>query len=604
MERRLRVTRAAAAFALMGLIWASLGREAGDQEAPSFAAGGQGGKEIPSREAQDAGREKRDRSPKERLAQEDDISGSLWGWSLSNPKNVLVETGQRVYGAVAAGNGSLDVLVSREFAEEVLEIRVLEYPDSRILLQQGSVCVTLKKGSKVMRQGLNSRLLGSSPAEREGMTYLPLEALCSGFGYRTKADPRRGRICLEPEDPYKSRGLPESYDYRDTGRSTRVRDQGSYGTCWSFASLTAVETALRPQDVREFSADHISLHNSFSLDQKEGGEYTMSMAYLLGWQGPVLESLDPYGDGISPEGLEPDVHVQEIQILPSGDYEAIKKAVFFHGGVQSSLYTSITGSDSRSDYYKEETSSYCYQGEEIPNHDVVIVGWDDGYSRENFQIRPEGDGAFLCVSSWGEAFGDGGYFYVSYFDANIGDNSLVYTGIQPADNYDTLYQSDLCGWVGQVGYGSDTAFGANVYEAREEELLRAAGFYAAGPDTSYEIYVVHDVGKAESLANRKPVAGGVVAYSGFYTVLFQEPERLKPGERFALILKVRTPGAVHPLAVEYRADDATASADVTDGESYISLDGVKWEPMEERYQCNLCLKGYGDTVKDKKPGDG
>ena len=106
------------------------------------------------------------------------------------------------------------------------------------------------------------------------------------------------------------------------------------------------------------------------------------------------------------------------------------------------------------------------------------------------------------------------------------------------------------------------------------------------------------------MANRKPVAGGVVAYSGFYTVLFQEPERLKPGERFALILKVRTPGAVHPLAVEYRADDATASADVTDGESYISLDGVKWEPMEERYQCNLCLKGYGDTVKDKKPGDG
>ena len=46
------------------------------------------------------------------------------------------------------------------------------------------------------------------------------------------------------------------------------------------------------------------MHNHFLLGQDEGGEYTMSMAYLLSWEGPVWESEDPYGDGFSPDGLK------------------------------------------------------------------------------------------------------------------------------------------------------------------------------------------------------------------------------------------------------------------------------------------------------------
>ena len=626
MEGRLKVNGAVLAWMLAGLVWMSGCGGPGNESSRGYdgvdngtaSSGYDDGKDGTALSGYDGGEDEKSSSGggDEREKESDDFFGygagfgesgrviynCLWGWELSSPKCVMVETEKGIYRATAAENGSMEVLVSREFVEEVLEIGVLEYPNSRILLQQGETAVMLEKGSPIMRQGLNSQVLRCGPPAGEETVCLPLEAVCRGFGYRVRAVPQKGRICLEPENPYRSRRLPESYDYRKVGRGAKVRDQGSYGTCWSFASLTALETALRPKIAREFSADHMSLHNSFSLDQEDGGEYTMSMAYLLAWQGPVPESIDPYGDGVSPDGLEPELHVQEIRILPSGDHEAIKKAVFFYGGVQSSLYTSITGSDSRSDYYKEETSSYCYRGEEVPNHDVVIVGWDDTYPRENFQEEPEGDGAFLCVSSWGEAFGDGGYFYVSYYDANIGGNSLVYTGIEPADNYDTIYQSDLCGWVGQVGYGSDTAYGANVYVSREQGFLRAAGFYAAGPDTSYEIFVVHHMEGEESLAERKPVAEGVVEYSGFYTISFEEPERLEAGERFALVLKVRTPGAVHPIAVEYHADDATASADVTDGEGYISLDGSKWEPMEERYQCNLCLKGYGTqrTNRDER----
>ena len=41
--------------------------------------------------------------------------------------------------------------------------------------------------------------------------------------------------------------LPSFYDYREEGRSVPVRDQGQFGTCWAFASLTALETSLMPE---------------------------------------------------------------------------------------------------------------------------------------------------------------------------------------------------------------------------------------------------------------------------------------------------------------------------------------------------------------------
>ena len=206
----------------------------------------------------------------------------------------------------------------------------------------------------------------------------------------------------------------------------------------------------------------------------------MSMAYLLSWEGPVWESEDPYGDGFSPDGLKAREHVQEIQILPSKDYEAIKKAVYLEGGVQSSLYTSMRDYESESVYYNRDTNSYCYIGTEKPNHDSVIVGWDDDYPKENFNMELEGDGAFICTNSWGENFGDQGYFYVSYYDTNIGVHNIVYTGIEPTDNYDNIYQSDLCGWVGQIGYGEDTAWFANAYKTKTKEELAAAGFMQQG----------------------------------------------------------------------------------------------------------------------------
>ena len=388
--------------------------------------------------------------------------------------------------------------------------------------------------------------------------------------------------------------LPSAYDYRKTGRAPQIGNQGSLGTCWAFASLKALESSLLPGKSLELSVDHMTLHNSFSMSQDAGGEYTMSMAYLLAWQGPVLESEDPYGDGYSPDGLKPCLHVQDIQILPAKDYEAIKQAVYRYGGVQSSLYTSMRNYQSESVYYNRTTNSYCYIGDEKPNHDSVIIGWDDNYSKDNFNMGLEGDGAFICTNSWGEDFGDQGYFYVSYYDTNIGVHNIVYTGVEPADNYDHNYQSDLCGWVGQIGYGRDSAWFANAYTAGKGENLEAAGFYATDQNTDYELYVARHLGENadQTFGQRVKVAEGRLRYAGFYTIPLDQKIVLDDGEKFAIIVRITTPGTVHPVAIEYDAGDGMAEIDLSDGEGYLSFDGDKWEHVEETQKCNVCLKAY------------
>ena len=321
----------------------------------------------------------------------------------------------------------------------------------------------------------------------------------------------------------------------------------------------------------------------------------MGMAYLTAWQGPVYEADDPYGDNKSPDGLTPVRHVQEIQIIEHKDYEKIKEAVFKYGGVQTSIYSAIRSTRVDSDYYNSSTSSYCYIGKEKSNHDVMIIGWDDNYSKDNFNMPLEGDGAFICQNSWGSKFGQDGVFYISYYDVNVGSHNLVYTGIEAADNYDNIYQTDLCGWVGQLGYGRENIYGANAYTANQNELLRAAGFYAVGKDTEYKLYVVNQFEDTQSLENRVLVAQGTLKNSGFYTIDFDKPIPVTPGEKYAVILSVTTPGAEKPLAIEYAADRFTSTVDITDGEGYISANGTQWESLEVTQNSNLCLKVYSDN---------
>jgi hypothetical protein len=63
-----------------------------------------------------------------------------------------------------------------------------------------------------------------------------------------------------------------------------------------------------------------------------------------------------YGDGINNPDAGVVKHVQEAQIIESKNLEAVKKAVFLYGGVESSLYTSMSYAGERSMYYNDKNN--------------------------------------------------------------------------------------------------------------------------------------------------------------------------------------------------------------------------------------------------------
>ena len=425
--------------------------------------------------------------------------------------------------------------------------------------------------------------------------YINSKVIELGFSYDSKWQANENTLILT-SNGIEEHILPSKYSYRDVGRLPDIENQGVYGTCWAFASLGAVESSIMPEEKYNFSEENMTLNVGYKGNQMEGGDYTRAIAYLTSWAGPVLEEDDPYGDGKYNPDAPVVKHVQEVQLIESKNLQAIKRAVFLDGGVETCMYTSMNKAGEKSVYYNEKNSSYCYIGTQAPNHDVVIVGWDDNYPKENFTSKLEADGAFICMNSWGEEFGDEGLFYVSYYDSNIGIHNAVYTRIEDVENYDNIYQSDLCGWVGHLGYEEDSAYFANVYTARGDEEIKAVGFYATGKDTSYEIYYVDGFAGEESFNKRVYLQSGKFINGGFYTVDLENPIRILEGTRYAIVIKIKTPGATKPIAIEYKAGQGTRNVDITDGEGYISYTGRSWEHVEESKECNICLKMYTDNI--------
>ncbi len=491
-------------------------------------------------------------------------------------------------------DNDMNIMIPVSIFPDVFKCALNIINDSFIQIQRANTVINIAGGTDHINVNGERMEVSGAMNKVEGSYYLSARVLEKGLGYQYVWNSQQNTLRLV--DTKKDETiLPSRYSYRDCGRLPEIKNQGSYSTCWAFASLMALETSLKPKETLAFSVDNMVGNNGYSTDAKDGGDYTRAIAYLTSWRGPVLESDDPYGDGKINTNVMPAKHVQEAQIIESKNLEAIKKAVFLYGGVESSMYTSMNNAGQQSMYYNSKTSSYCYIGTKKPNHDVVIVGWDDKYPKENFSVNLEADGAFICANSWGKEFGDNGLFYVSYYDSNIGIHNLVYTGVESVTNYDNIYQSDICGWVGQLGYEEESAYFANVYTAKANERIKAVGFYATGKNTSYEVYAVENFTDSHSLNKRHLIQTGSIANAGYYTIKLDNLVNVMAGNKYAVVIKITTPDAVHPIAIEYRAGKATRDVIIDDGEGYISYLGRTWEHVEASKQCNICLKVYTDT---------
>ncbi len=431
-------------------------------------------------------------------------------------------------------------------------------------------------------------------------TYLPIRIVMESFGCQVEWDAQKKAVIINTRISSLIKQLPEKYDLRTELRVTSVKDQMDRGTCWAFASIGAFESTLMPDEVYDFSEDNLSLLHGYNLGPDEGGDFNFALSYFARWSGPVLEKEDVY-DGVAVEELQSPKHLQEALMIPSKDYNAIKKTVIQYGGVQTSLYLDSLHQIEHNKYYNHNTYAYYYSGFQPVNHDVVIVGWDDTYPKENFVHEPPEDGAFICKNSYGTKYGEMGYIYVSYHDTYVGDYNIVYSKIEDKGKYDKIYQTDWLGVIGRIGYKDNKAYFSNVYETSDiEELLKAVSFYTTDENSHYEVFVVEDFDTIEDFDKKVSLTSGELRYKGYYTIDLEEPIPLKANSKFAVVVKIITPNSEYPVAAEFaREEEWLGDVVIDDGEGYISSDGSHWQRTEEELKSNICLKAF-TTVSDTK----
>lgn len=379
-------------------------------------------------------------------------------------------------------------------------------------------------------------------------------------------------------------------------------------------AVTAGVPAADLQGVFDFSEANLNTNcSNVAVDGFDfvelggGGNYAASTAYLARWDGAVLETGDPYpGPNAtrfpSYREIDADYHVQEVLWLPERadnnalDNNEIKSAIMNYGGI----YVAYNHYDQ---YFNPNYASY-YDPYDDPggNHAVTLVGWDDDYPAANFNIRPQGNGAFICKNSWGTGFGDQGYFYVSYYDRCFGRRGLaVYPSIERNTNYNKIYQYDPLGAISALS-APGTIYAANVFPQRgstltANETLRAVSFYTYHKNTSYEVYIVQQYKDSTSLANKGvAVAAGSIRDMGYHTISLSQAVGLERGTRFAVIVKLSvadgSSGFYYEAPIRNYSGKARANAD----ESYVSSDSVNWQDLTKIVDnANFCIKAFTDN---------
>lgn len=419
-------------------------------------------------------------------------------------------------------------------------------------------------------------------------------------------------VILEPMLSLGTSGLyPSSFDLRSSGYVTSVKNQGQCGDCWSFSTIASLEsnTLMGGGGTYDFSENHQNVRHGFDYLPCNGGSGDIAGAYMTRWgstssyaSGPVYETDDPYTStaATSIDGLVPRVHLQEFLVLPDRangtDNNNYKYALQNYGAVDIAVYidNGITNS-STSTYWNQATKSYYYNGSAFDNHEVAIVGWDDNYSASNFSTNPPGNGAFIAKNQWGTSWGNGGYFYISYYDSGLKD-AHVFRKPESTSNFGRAYLYDPLGQTSSTGYGSNVAWGANVFTAVAGENLQAVALTTLALDTRYEIYIYTGVSSTPAtgvLEGGAVNATGSFPYAGYHTVALSRPVTLVAGQKFAVAVKFTTPGLNYPIPIESPITGYASAAAASLGHSYIRDDAGSWSELSSfSPNANVNIRGY------------
>ncbi len=214
-----------------------------------------------------------------------------------------------------------------------------------------------------------------------------------------------------------------AFNWRDQGKMTEVKSQGTCGSCWAFAASGTYEALYniihnKSVDLSEqYIIDCAKISSPYEHDAGscDGGDVGTVFYYLKEYS-HINESMTPYKERNDrcyarrkdlPYKAKTWGYVAKMDLKnpqpPTVDQ--LKKALVKYGPIATSVYVTELFQAYTGGIYEEK-------GLNIPgdksNHAIILVGWDDSKQ------------AFLIKNSWGKDWGEDGYMWIKYGSNNIG----------------------------------------------------------------------------------------------------------------------------------------------------------------------------------------
>lgn len=413
------------------------------------------------------------------------------------------------------------------------------------------------------------------------------------------------------------------------GRSylTPIKDQGTSLLCWAFAGTTAVESNIRYLNKvsKVFNPFHASgalsytyydLSNEYgAANFNAGGNFYDAVTYWTSGLGPYTESFGLYKKTLANTlNDNPRYSVEQTYSLGSfNNYSAtaIKRAAFIEQVktlvmTYGAVYFQAAAPDvyGTSNVYYNTTYSSVYTDSSVMYnnnpHAMVIIGWDDNFSKEKFNkgtkgTKPSQNGAWIVQNSWGTGLGDGGFNYYSYEDYVIGNFINGVIAVKDVD-YNNIYQYNPTGDLAR----SSSKYGANVFNKRnKDELLTQISFYVLNPNTQVNVYVNSVDGSLNSTNMKKITSKPItIEFAGFYTYELEQPITLSKTEFAVMIDVVNNQDFVYNIPLQSYMTNNNFQKElvgIMPNQSFTSLNGTKWNDQYTNGH-SVFIKAYTEDI--------
>lgn len=365
----------------------------------------------------------------------------------------------------------------------------------------------------------------------------------------------------------------KKYDSRDYGLITSVKDQEGSSWCWDYALVSAMETSMIKNKVKVknvvstkdntdlseaalayFFFNRTCTKDPLGLASKDrnitlapGGEILdtgcnslVASNFLTTGMGIKQESYYTLDNAFNRKAINKADAYKGNQAMVKNYYQIatnehqIKAAIMEFGSVN----INVRILDKSMNYH---TAALYNRDSIATNHLVTIVGWDDNYSRKNFNKWPSDDGAWIVKNSWGTDWGDHGYFYMSYEDNAMQEANAI--EMQEADKYQNTYFYDGSSATEYCSIGN-TGKVAVEYTASAKknrcERLEAVSFNTQTGNIDYSIQIYKKLSnKSNPESGKKALKQeikGTTTYAGNYMIPVKESVILEPGERYSIVI--------------------------------------------------------------------